>query len=102
MYHVHHPLGDEASKNYNYLNLVTLLEWIITSWRAGHYTSWQYTWLLPYCITHDTQVMKNYIHASHTHMGHTGHKSCKIELGVSNVLNLVIDPIGYLMHHMHL
>ena len=38
--HVRHPLGDETSKDYNYLNLITLLERIITSWCAGHYTNW--------------------------------------------------------------
>jgi hypothetical protein len=66
MFHVHHPLGDESSKNYNYRNLVILSGRIIIGWHAGHYIDWQYICLLPYCITHDTRVMKiTYMHHIH-------------------------------------
>jgi hypothetical protein len=66
MFHVCHRPGDESSKNYNYENLVTLSGQIITGWRAGHYTDWQYIWLLLYCITRNTQVMKiTYMHHIH-------------------------------------
>jgi hypothetical protein len=58
MFHVFHSPSDESSKNYNYRNLVTFSGPIITSWHADHYTDWKYIWLLPYCIIHNTQVLK--------------------------------------------